>query len=100
MCERLFVLSYIVIIVNLSLSLCPCAPFLKPSFILYPLLFLGPECALPSHSAHLSYHNHYPLNPPASPALLVHTECPRDCPLDDTMHQSVLHMPHHLGTAT
>ncbi|XP_067336151.1 ral GTPase-activating protein subunit alpha-2 isoform X3 [Channa argus] len=60
----------------------------------------GPECALPYHSAHLSYHNHYhyPQNPPASPALLVHTECPRDYPLDDTMHQSVLHMPHHLDS--
>ncbi|GLD56226.1 ral GTPase-activating protein subunit alpha-2 isoform X1 [Lates japonicus] len=61
----------------------------------------GPECALPPHSAPPSYHHHnhyhYPQNPPASPALLVHTECPRDCPLDDTMHQSVLHMPHHLG---
>uniref|UniRef100_A0A4W6DX46 Ral GTPase activating protein catalytic subunit alpha 2 n=1 Tax=Lates calcarifer TaxID=8187 RepID=A0A4W6DX46_LATCA len=40
-----------------------------------------------------------PCNPPASPALLVHTECPRDCPLDDTMHQSVLHMPHHLDSS-
>ncbi|XP_026212083.1 ral GTPase-activating protein subunit alpha-2 isoform X1 [Anabas testudineus] len=59
----------------------------------------GPECALPCHSAHLSYHNHYPQNPPASPALLVHAECPRDCPLDDTMHQSVLHMPHHLDSS-
>uniref|UniRef100_A0AAQ5YHC8 Rap-GAP domain-containing protein n=1 Tax=Amphiprion ocellaris TaxID=80972 RepID=A0AAQ5YHC8_AMPOC len=38
-------------------------------------------------------------NPPASPALLVHTECPRDCPLDDTIHQSVLHMPHHLDSS-
>ncbi|XP_069007973.1 ral GTPase-activating protein subunit alpha-2 isoform X1 [Embiotoca jacksoni] len=59
----------------------------------------GPECALPPHSAPPSYHNHYPQNPPASPALLVHTECPRDCPLDDTMHQSVLHMPHHLDSS-
>ncbi|XP_063355132.1 ral GTPase-activating protein subunit alpha-2 isoform X3 [Pelmatolapia mariae] len=63
----------------------------------------GPECALPTHSAYPSYHhnhqNHYPQNPPASPALLVHTECPRDCPLDDTMHQSVLHMPHHLDSS-
>eukprot|EP00064_Thunnus_orientalis_P013441 superscaffoldBa00002186_g13480 len=52
----------------------------------------GPECALPPHSAPPSYHHnhyHYPQNPPASPALLVHTEYPRDCPLDDTMHQSV-----------
>ncbi|XP_058470715.1 ral GTPase-activating protein subunit alpha-2 [Solea solea] len=62
----------------------------------------GPDCALPSHSAPPTYHhhhNHYPQNPPASPALLVHTECPRDCPLDDTMHQSVLHMPHHLDSS-
>ncbi|XP_044023904.1 ral GTPase-activating protein subunit alpha-2 isoform X2 [Siniperca chuatsi] len=61
----------------------------------------GPECAFPPHSAPPSYHNHnhYPQNPPASPALLVHTECPRDCPLDDTMHQSVLHMPHHLDSS-
>lgn len=72
----------------------------------------GPECVLPPHSAPPSYHhhhhhhqnhqnhqNHYPQNPPASPALLVHTECPRDCPLDDTMHQSVLHMPHHLDSS-
>lgn len=84
---------------------CPSALFLKPSLIHVYLLFLGPECALPTHSASPSYHHnhqnhyHYPQNPPASPALLVHTECPRDCPLDDTMHQSVLHMPHHLGTA-
>ncbi|KAK9533453.1 hypothetical protein VZT92_008570 [Zoarces viviparus] len=63
----------------------------------------GPECALPPHSAPPSYHHHnhyhYPQNPPASPALLVHTECPRDCPLDDTMHQSILHMPHHLDSS-
>ncbi|KAG7510628.1 ral GTPase-activating protein subunit alpha-2 isoform X2 [Solea senegalensis] len=62
----------------------------------------GPDCALPSPSAPPTYHhhhNHYPQNPPASPALLVHTECPRDCPLDDTMHQSVLHMPHHLDSS-
>ncbi|KAF7656334.1 hypothetical protein LDENG_00042640, partial [Lucifuga dentata] len=63
----------------------------------------GPDCALPPHSAPPSYHHHnhyhYPQNPPASPALLVHTECPRDCPLDDTMHQSVLHMPHHLDSS-
>ncbi|XP_026156072.1 ral GTPase-activating protein subunit alpha-2 isoform X2 [Mastacembelus armatus] len=63
----------------------------------------GPDCALPPHSAHPFYHHHnhyhYPQNPPASPALLVHTECPRDCPLDDTMHQSVLHMPHHLDSS-
>ncbi|XP_078145493.1 ral GTPase-activating protein subunit alpha-2 isoform X3 [Centroberyx gerrardi] len=60
----------------------------------------GPECALPPHSAppslhHHHHHFHYPQNPPASPALLVHTECP----LDDTMHQSVLHMPHHLDSS-
>ncbi|XP_072313908.1 ral GTPase-activating protein subunit alpha-2 isoform X2 [Eucyclogobius newberryi] len=42
---------------------------------------------------------HYPQNPPASPALLVHPECPRDCPLDTPMHQSVLHMPHHLDSS-
>ncbi|CAN9502302.1 unnamed protein product [Ophioblennius macclurei] len=66
----------------------------------------GPECALPPHSAPPSYHHlhnhnhyHYPQNPPSSPALLVHTECPRDYPLDDTMHQSVLHMPHHLDSS-
>lgn len=62
--------------------------------------FLGSGCAFPPHSAP-PYHNHnfhYPQNPPSSPALLVHTECPRDYPLDDTIHHSVLHMPHHLGT--
>ncbi|XP_036927989.1 ral GTPase-activating protein subunit alpha-2 isoform X1 [Acanthopagrus latus] len=62
----------------------------------------GPACAHPPHSAPPSHHHnhyHYPQNPPASPALLVHTECPRDCPLDDTMHQSVLHMPHHLDSS-
>uniref|UniRef100_A0A673C253 Rap-GAP domain-containing protein n=1 Tax=Sphaeramia orbicularis TaxID=375764 RepID=A0A673C253_9TELE len=87
---------------EVSLVLCACGPSFKPNFIPVPLLFLGPECALPPHSAPPSYHHnhyHYPQNPPASPALLVHTECPRDCPLDDTMHHSVLHMPHHLGTA-
>ncbi|KAM6973279.1 ral GTPase-activating protein subunit alpha-2, partial [Aplochiton taeniatus] len=62
------------------------------------LLFPGPECALPSHSAPLSHH-HYPQNPPASPALLVSLECPKDCPLDDTMHPSVLHMPNHLDSS-
>ncbi|KAM4625333.1 ral GTPase-activating protein subunit alpha-2 [Polymixia lowei] len=60
----------------------------------------GPECALPPHSAppslhHHHHHYHYPQNPPASPALLVHTECP----LDDTMHPSVLHMPRHLDSS-
>lgn len=76
-------------------------PLFRPQtqFCFPLLLFLGPDCVSPSHSAPLSYHNHYPQNPPASPALLVHTECPRDYPLDDTIHQSVLHMPHHLGTA-
>nr|XP_057945871.1 ral GTPase-activating protein subunit alpha-2 isoform X3 [Doryrhamphus excisus] len=62
----------------------------------------GPECALPPYSTpppeHLN-HYHYPQNPPASPALVVHTECPQDCPLDDNMHQSVLHMPHHLDSS-
>lgn len=85
-----------------TLSSCSCqssfVPFSNP-VLFSPLLFLGPDCVSPSHSAPLSYHNHYPQNPPASPALLVHTECPRDYPLDDTIHQSVLHMPHHLGTA-
>ncbi|XP_041668327.1 ral GTPase-activating protein subunit alpha-2 isoform X2 [Cheilinus undulatus] len=59
----------------------------------------GPEYPHPPHSAPPSYHNHYhyhyPQNPPASPALLVHPECP----LDDNMHQSVLHMPHHLDSS-
>ncbi|KAM9432834.1 ral GTPase-activating protein subunit alpha-2-like isoform 1-T2 [Salvelinus alpinus] len=56
----------------------------------------GPECALSPHSAPLSQHQH----PPASPALLVHPEC-RDCPqlLEDTMHQSVLHMPQDLDSS-
>ncbi|XP_033844187.1 ral GTPase-activating protein subunit alpha-2 isoform X1 [Periophthalmus magnuspinnatus] len=57
----------------------------------------GPECALHSPSTPQSFH--YPLNPPASPALLVHPECPRDCSLDNPMHQSVLHMPHHLDSS-
>ncbi|XP_034077888.1 ral GTPase-activating protein subunit alpha-2 isoform X4 [Gymnodraco acuticeps] len=59
----------------------------------------GPEYLLPPHSAPPSFHHHnhyqYPQHPPASPALLVHTECP----MDDTMHQSVLHMPHHLDSS-
>ncbi|XP_070973072.1 ral GTPase-activating protein subunit alpha-2-like isoform X4 [Oncorhynchus clarkii lewisi] len=56
----------------------------------------GPRCALSPHSAPLSQHQH----PPASPALLVHPEC-RDCPqlLEDTMHQSVLHMPQDLDSS-
>ncbi|XP_031684912.1 ral GTPase-activating protein subunit alpha-2-like isoform X3 [Oncorhynchus kisutch] len=56
----------------------------------------GPECALSPHSAPLSQHQH----PPASPALLVHPEC-RECPqlLEDTMHQSVLHMPQDLDSS-
>uniref|UniRef100_A0A4W5PS12 Ral GTPase activating protein catalytic subunit alpha 2 n=1 Tax=Hucho hucho TaxID=62062 RepID=A0A4W5PS12_9TELE len=59
-------------------------------------LVLGPECFLSPHSAPLSHHQQHP---PASPALLVHTEC-RDCPhlLEDTMHQSVLHMPQDLDS--
>ncbi|KAJ0008846.1 hypothetical protein NQD34_016261 [Periophthalmus magnuspinnatus] len=56
-----------------------------------------PECALHSPSTPQSFH--YPLNPPASPALLVHPVCPRDCSLDNPMHQSVLHMPHHLDSS-
>lgn len=60
----------------------------------------GPECAFLPHSGPPYHHNyHYTQNPPSSPALVVHTECPRDCPLDDTMHQSVLHMPHHLDSS-
>ncbi|XP_070402816.1 ral GTPase-activating protein subunit alpha-2 isoform X3 [Nothobranchius furzeri] len=57
----------------------------------------GSECALSPQSAppYLHQNYHYPQNPPASPALLVHTECP----LDDSMHQSVLHMPHHLDSS-
>lgn len=85
-----------------TLSSCSCQSSFVPSsnpVLFSPLLFLGPDCVSPSHSAPLSYHNHYPQNPPASPALLVHTECPRDYPMDDTIHQSVLHMPHHMGTA-
>uniref|UniRef100_A0A8D0AXT6 Ral GTPase activating protein catalytic subunit alpha 2 n=1 Tax=Sander lucioperca TaxID=283035 RepID=A0A8D0AXT6_SANLU len=87
-------------VVTFPLSLCSLP---QTQFYPFPLSFLGPECALPPHSAPPSYHHHnhyhYPQNPPASPALLVHTECPRDCPLDDTMHQSVLHMPHHLDSS-
>uniref|UniRef100_A0A8C7SQS6 Ral GTPase activating protein catalytic subunit alpha 2 n=1 Tax=Oncorhynchus mykiss TaxID=8022 RepID=A0A8C7SQS6_ONCMY len=58
-----------------------------------------PECALSPHSAPLSQHQHHQ-HPPASPALLVHPEC-RDCPqlLEDTMHQSVLHMPQDLDSS-
>uniref|UniRef100_A0A674AW86 Ral GTPase activating protein catalytic subunit alpha 2 n=1 Tax=Salmo trutta TaxID=8032 RepID=A0A674AW86_SALTR len=57
----------------------------------------GPECALSPHSAPLFQHHQHP---PASPALLVHPEC-RDCPqlLEDTMHQSVLHMPQDLDSS-
>ncbi|KAK6304303.1 hypothetical protein J4Q44_G00248890 [Coregonus suidteri] len=57
----------------------------------------GPECVLSPHSAPLSHHQQHP---PASPALLVHTEC-RDCPhlLEDSMHQSVLHMPQDLDSS-
>ncbi|XP_034431362.1 ral GTPase-activating protein subunit alpha-2 isoform X2 [Hippoglossus hippoglossus] len=78
-------------------------PQSQGSLLLSHNALAGPECALPPHSAPPSYHHHnhyhYPQNPPASPALLVHTECPRDCPLEDTMHQSVLHMPHHLDSS-
>ncbi|XP_077394615.1 ral GTPase-activating protein subunit alpha-2 isoform X4 [Festucalex cinctus] len=60
----------------------------------------GPECTLSPHSSSPpQHHYHYPQNPPASPALVVHTECPQDCPLDDSIHQSVLHMPHHLDSS-
>uniref|UniRef100_A0A665VIK0 Ral GTPase activating protein, alpha subunit 2 (catalytic) n=1 Tax=Echeneis naucrates TaxID=173247 RepID=A0A665VIK0_ECHNA len=86
--------------VTLPLSVIPSA---NPILPLSPCTFSGPESALPPHSAPPSYHHHnhyhYPQNPPASPALLVHTDCPRDCPLDDNMHQSVLHMPHHLDSS-
>ncbi|XP_024153195.1 ral GTPase-activating protein subunit alpha-2 isoform X3 [Oryzias melastigma] len=58
----------------------------------------GSGCAFPPHSAP-PYHNHNFHYPPSSPALLVHTECPRDYPLDDTIHHSVLHMPHHLDSS-
>ncbi|KAJ7988981.1 hypothetical protein DPEC_G00314820 [Dallia pectoralis] len=60
----------------------------------------GPECAHPSQSAPMSHHQHHPQNPPASPALLVHPGCP-DCPplLEDTMRQSVLHMPEDLDSS-
>ncbi|CAL9686317.1 unnamed protein product [Knipowitschia caucasica] len=56
----------------------------------------GPECA---HSPTAPQSFHYPQNPPASPALLVHTEYPQDYPLDNPMHQSVLNMPHHLDSS-
>ncbi|XP_051942450.1 ral GTPase-activating protein subunit alpha-2 isoform X4 [Hippocampus zosterae] len=62
----------------------------------------GPECTRSPHSSPSPQHNihfHYPQKPPASPALVVHTECPQDCPLDDSIHQSVLHMPHHLDSS-
>ncbi|XP_061699184.1 ral GTPase-activating protein subunit alpha-2 isoform X3 [Syngnathoides biaculeatus] len=60
----------------------------------------GPEFS-PHSSPPPQHHNHfhYPQKPPASPALVVHTECPQDCPLDDNIHQSVLHMPHHLDSS-
>uniref|UniRef100_A0A674EXM4 Ral GTPase activating protein catalytic subunit alpha 2 n=1 Tax=Salmo trutta TaxID=8032 RepID=A0A674EXM4_SALTR len=50
---------------------------------------------VPPPAAPLSHHQQLP---PAS-TLLVHTEC-RDCPhlLEDTIHQSVLHMPQDLDT--
>uniref|UniRef100_A0A8C9SP40 Ral GTPase activating protein catalytic subunit alpha 2 n=1 Tax=Scleropages formosus TaxID=113540 RepID=A0A8C9SP40_SCLFO len=53
----------------------------------------GSECAFPPQSAPLSH----PQCPPASPALLVHPECPPL--LDDTVHQSVLHMPEDLDSS-
>uniref|UniRef100_G3NVB6 Ral GTPase activating protein catalytic subunit alpha 2 n=1 Tax=Gasterosteus aculeatus aculeatus TaxID=481459 RepID=G3NVB6_GASAC len=59
----------------------------------------GPECAFPPHSALPSYHYHYAQNPPTSPALLVHTECPQGGHPDDNMHPSVLHMPQHLDSS-
>nr|XP_061798197.1 ral GTPase-activating protein subunit alpha-2 [Nerophis lumbriciformis] len=62
----------------------------------------GPNCALSPHSSpppQYHHHYHYPQNPPVSPALVVHTECPQECPLDDNIHQSVLHMPHHLDSS-
>ncbi|XP_046869757.1 ral GTPase-activating protein subunit alpha-2 isoform X1 [Hypomesus transpacificus] len=67
-----------------------------------------PECVLPPHSTyphhhhHHHHHYHYPQHPPASPALLVHPECPsQDCHqlLDDTMHSSVLRMPEDLDSS-
>uniref|UniRef100_A0AAZ3RDK0 Rap-GAP domain-containing protein n=1 Tax=Oncorhynchus tshawytscha TaxID=74940 RepID=A0AAZ3RDK0_ONCTS len=78
------------------LSSCPCAPSSSAVSSLSPYLVLGPECTLSPHSAPLSQHQH----PPASPALLVHPEC-RECPqlLEDTMHQSVLHMPQDLDSS-
>ncbi|XP_037341987.2 ral GTPase-activating protein subunit alpha-2 isoform X1 [Pungitius pungitius] len=57
----------------------------------------GPECAFPPHSAPPSYH--YGQNPPTSPALLVHTEFSQGDHPDDSMHPSVLHMPHHLDSS-
>uniref|UniRef100_A0A8C9W2G0 Ral GTPase activating protein catalytic subunit alpha 2 n=1 Tax=Scleropages formosus TaxID=113540 RepID=A0A8C9W2G0_SCLFO len=51
------------------------------------------SCAFPPQSAPLSH----PQCPPASPALLVHPECPPL--LDDTVHQSVLHMPEDLDSS-
>ncbi|KAL4624069.1 ral GTPase-activating protein subunit alpha-2 [Arapaima gigas] len=53
----------------------------------------GSPCVLPPQSAPLS-HSQYP---PASPALLVHPDCPPL--LDDNVHQSVLHMPENLDSS-
>uniref|UniRef100_A0AAZ3PHI9 Rap-GAP domain-containing protein n=1 Tax=Oncorhynchus tshawytscha TaxID=74940 RepID=A0AAZ3PHI9_ONCTS len=84
------------VICSTPLSSCPCAPSSSAVSSLSPYLVLGPECTLSPHSAPLSQHQH----PPASPALLVHPEC-RECPqlLEDTMHQSVLHMPQDLDSS-
>ncbi|XP_066578094.1 ral GTPase-activating protein subunit alpha-2 isoform X2 [Amia ocellicauda] len=56
----------------------------------------GCDCALPPHSAPSSH----PQPPSASPALLVQPDC-KDCPplLEETMHQSVLHMPEDLDSS-
>ncbi|MBN3325313.1 RGPA2 protein, partial [Atractosteus spatula] len=56
----------------------------------------GSDCALPPHSASSSH----PQLPSASPALLAHPDC-KDCPplLEETVHQSVLHMPEDLDSS-
>ncbi|XP_015209759.2 ral GTPase-activating protein subunit alpha-2 isoform X2 [Lepisosteus oculatus] len=56
----------------------------------------GSDCALPPHSAPSSH----PQLPSASPALLAHPDC-KDCPplLEETVHQSVLHMPEDLDSS-
>ncbi|XP_053700335.1 ral GTPase-activating protein subunit alpha-2 isoform X3 [Synchiropus splendidus] len=50
----------------------------------------GSDSTSPPYSTSPYYQHHfqYPQNPPASPALLVHTEPPRDYRLDQTMHSS------------